>query len=62
MSTIRHSSWKPVQIEARFQRTYRLGNGLWKSTGHVTQKGETRDPNTPVRLESNILKTAGDVI
>jgi len=40
----------------------RLGNGLWKSTGHVTQKGETRDPNTPVRLESNILKTAGDVI
>jgi len=30
------------------------------SNGHVTPKGQTRDPN--IRLERNISKTAGDAI
>ena len=53
--------WKPLEIEAWFQRTtnrkWPTGNrDRWR---HVALKGQTRDP---ICLEPNISNTAGDSI
>jgi len=58
-------SWKPLEIEAWFQRTP-IGYGLrgikWSRYRwhHVAMKGQTRDPNT--LMAQYLLRTAGDAI
>jgi len=66
MSTIAsHSpSWKPLEIEASFQRTTNK-NGLWQiewSRGRWRYVTPKRQVVTPIRLEPNISKTAGDAV
>ena len=58
-------SRKPLEIEAWFQRTTNIGNGMWAIEWsrdrwrHVTLKGQTRDPNTlAISLKLLELETA----